>query len=266
MLIIYIYSIQNNLKQELIETDEIGVDNINKITKIGGLDISVSKINKSVAIAALVVLDFNTLNILYEKYEMVTMTQPYVPGFLAFREVEHLKKLVDELKSNQPDLVPEIFLIDGNGILHTNRFGLACHLGVLCDIPTIGCGKTVFAVDGITVNRVYYQKYKNDLKNKGDFMYLKGKSGQVWGAALQSTNYSKDPIIVSIGHKISLDTAIKIVDKATKYKVVEPVRLADINSRQLIRKYDKENYEEEYLNDKNENDYEDEDYYFSKAI
>jgi deoxyinosine 3'endonuclease (endonuclease V) len=82
------------------------------------------------------------------------MTQPYVPGFLAFREVEHLKILVEEMKLKNPGLFPDVFIVDGNGILHNNSFGLACHLGVLCDVPTIGCSKTFFYIDGITAQSV----------------------------------------------------------------------------------------------------------------
>jgi deoxyinosine 3'endonuclease (endonuclease V) len=186
------------------------------------MDISASKIDKTTAVVALVVMEVETLKIIYEKYELVKLTQPYVPGFLAFREVDHLKKLIDNLKETNPELMPQVVMIDGNGILHSNRFGLACHLGVLSDIPTIGCGKTVFAVDGITVNTVT-KLVEEKLKEKGDYVYLKGKSGSVWGAAYKSSPKAKDPVIVSHGHRICLETALKIVDKVSKFKVVEPV-------------------------------------------
>ena len=90
----------------------------------------------------------------YKDYEIVKLDLPYVPGFLAFREVPHLMKLINTLKEKRPEYIPQVILVDGNGILHQNGFGLASHLGVLADIPTIGCGKTVFNVDGMSKEKV----------------------------------------------------------------------------------------------------------------
>jgi len=85
----------------------------------------------------------------YEDYEIVELDSPYIPGFLAFREIPHLVKLIDKLKKTKPEYTPQVILVDGNGILHQNACGLASHLGVIVDIPTIGCGKTIFYVDGL---------------------------------------------------------------------------------------------------------------------
>ena len=225
---------QNELKKLLIETDQIP-DNLERIA---GMDISASKTNPDIAIVALVVCDFkNNFKVLYEKFEFVKMTQPYVPGFLAFREVDHLIKLINELKELKPELLPQVILTDGNGILHSNRFGLACHLGVLSSIPTIGCGKTVFSVDGITKYSV--KEASKGLYKGGDFIYLKGNSGSTWGAALRCTDNSIDPIIVNIGHKISLDSAINLVNICCLFRVPEPIRVADKKSRSLIKEFEK---------------------------
>jgi len=243
---------QDYLKSKLIEYDDIGfqydTESDMRFQRIAGMDISASKSDPNIAIAALVVCDVKTFEILYEKYELVIITQPYVPGFLAFREVEHLAKLIEDLKNNRPDLLPQIILIDGNGILHSNRFGLACHLGVLCDIPTIGCSKTVFSVDGIDKFKVREQSKL--LKSSGDFFCLTGNSGQTWGVALKSTEETIDPIIVSIGHKISLETSLKIVKNTTKFRVPEPIRISDKKSRHIINEYNRNNiFEvEKYLN------------------
>jgi deoxyinosine 3'endonuclease (endonuclease V) len=233
---------QDYLKSKVVENDDLGYEFENeyltKFERIAGMDISASKNNPNLAVAALVVCNAKTLEILYEKYEFVTMVQPYVPGFLAFREVDHLKKLINDLKNLHPELIPQIILLDGNGILHCNRFGLACHLGVLCDIPTIGCSKTVFSVDGIDKFKVK-NKANTLLKNPGDCFNLQGNSGQIWGAALKSTKDTTDPIIVSIGHKISLNTALKIVKDTTLYRVPEPIRISDKKSRQIVKQYEK---------------------------
>jgi deoxyinosine 3'endonuclease (endonuclease V) len=96
--------------------------------------------------------------------------------------------------------------VDGNGVLHTRNFGCASHIGVLQDIPTIGVGKTVFDIDGIHKSDV--KTLSEGLIHAGDFAYLTGNSGKQWGAALKATEDTKNPLIVSVGHKVSLNTAI----------------------------------------------------------
>ena len=112
------------------------------------MDISASKHIENIAVSALVVCDRN-LKIVYEDYKLVEMKEPYIPGFLAFKEVNHLVNLINDLKKNAPEYMPKVILVDGNGILHVKGFGLACHLGVLVVIPTIGCSKNVFNINGI---------------------------------------------------------------------------------------------------------------------
>ena len=82
------------------------------------------------------------------------MKVPYVPSFLAFREAPHLLRLYEKLKLSNKELLPQVIMFDGNGILHTKGCGLASHLGVMLDIPTIGASKTTFYVDGLTKDRV----------------------------------------------------------------------------------------------------------------
>ena len=109
------------------------------------------------------------------------------------------------------------------------------------DIPTIGCGKTIFAVDGI--NKAITDEIKEDFKannkQKGAYYLLKGKSGKIWGAGLKSGKDSNDPLIVSIGHRISIESALRIVDECSKTRVPEPIRFVDKWSRQLIGDYEK---------------------------
>ena len=83
------------------------------------------------------------------------MTIPYVPSFLAFREAPHLLKLYETLKNSESkEFLPQLIMFDGNGILHTKGCGLASHIGVMLDIPTVGSSKTSFYVDGLTKDRV----------------------------------------------------------------------------------------------------------------
>jgi deoxyinosine 3'endonuclease (endonuclease V) len=232
---------QYELKKKLIKTDDPILKNIKYI---GGVDISFQKdINKDkdepkIGISALVICDIKTLKIVYEDYKIVKIDEPYIPGFLAFREVKHFVNLIEDLKKNAPKYIPQVILVDGNGIFHNKGFGLASHLGVLVDIPTIGCGKTVFAVDGITKRKVENINYY-DLEKKGDSKALIGKSGIQWGYALKSSDeYYDDPMIISIGHKISNETALKIVKKTIVHRVPQPIRFSDKISRRLISEYE----------------------------
>ena len=162
---------QDDLKKKLIKTDfyNFNLDNTNnnnitELKYIAGMDISASKKNPNIAVSALTICDRN-LKIVYEDYKIVKMDEPYIPGFLAFREVNHLVDLINDLKKNHPEYIPQVILVDGNGILHVKGFGLACHLGVLVDIPTIGCSKNVFNIDGIT--KIKVKEISNKYLNKG---------------------------------------------------------------------------------------------------
>ena len=235
---------QDSLKQKLIKTDfyNFNLDNNNnnnnttELKYIAGMDISAIKHNPNIAVSALVICDRN-LKIVYEDYKLVKMDEPYIPGFLAFREVKHLVNLINDLKTNHPEYIPQVILVDGNGILHTKGFGLASHLGVLIDLPTIGCSKNVFNVDGI--NKIKVKEIANKFLNKGgDYYPLIGDSGEQWGWAYRSNDESKNPMIISLGHKISNETALKIVKISTIHRIPQPIRYSDKISRRLIAEYE----------------------------
>lgn len=163
------------------------------------------------------------MKILYEDHEVETVDYPYVPGFLAFKEVPVYTILFDRLKQKRAELWPDLLMVDGNGILHTRNFGCASHIGVLQDLPSIGVGKTVFYIDGLTKSAV--KAKSSSLQKGGEYCFLTGESGKNWGAALRATDDSSNPIIISVGHRVCLDTAIACV-KATlfKYRIPEPIR------------------------------------------
>ena len=203
---------------------------------IAGMDISASKNIPNIAVSALVVCD-KELKVVYEDYKLVKMNEPYVPGFLAFREVNHLVDLINDLKKNEPQFTPQVILVDGNGILHVRGFGLACHLGVLVDIPTIGCSKNVFNVDGINKKKVRELSKKSLIKG-GDAVALIGDSCTHYGYAFKSNDEVINPMIISAGHKLSNDTALKIVKKSIVHRVPQPIRISDKISRRLIENYE----------------------------
>ena len=235
---------QDELKTKLILTDffkfklddEPNDKESIELKYIAGVDISASKHIPNVAVSALVVCD-KELKVVYEDYKVVKMNEPYVPGFLAFREVNHLVDLINDLKKNAPEFTPQVILVDGNGILHVKGFGLACHLGVLVDIPTIGCSKNVFNVDGINKKKVKELSKKSLIKG-GDAVELIGDSGTQWGYAFKSNDEVINPMIISAGYKISNDTALKIVKKSIVHRVPQPIRLSDKVSRRLIENYE----------------------------
>ncbi|MED6131339.1 hypothetical protein PIB30_008986 [Stylosanthes scabra] len=202
---------------------------------VGGVDISFSKDEASMACGTLVVLDLRTLQVVYEDFSFVNIQVPYVPGFLAFREAPILLEILEKMKKSGSSFYPQLLMVDGNGILHPRGFGLACHLGVEANLPTIGIGKNLHHVDGLNQSRVreLLEAGENSCK---DFINLVGCSGHIWGAAMRSTQGSIKPIFISIGHRISLQTAIKLVQMTCKYRVPEPIRQADIRSRDYIRK------------------------------
>jgi len=234
---------QSFLKSRMILTDDD--DLLENMKLIGGVDISFPTDKEDLvhACVCLVVLSYPELKVKYKKCKMVHLTSIYIPGYLAFREVEPIQLLCEELLLKDKSLYPDIIFVDGNGILHQTKFGLACHLGVVLNIPTVGVAKKLFHVDGLEKNEKIKSSFKSVLLQKGDTYNLKGLSGFVYGKALRSTAQSSNPIFVSIGNKITLDTAVHLVDKCCKYRVPEPVRLADQYSREHIRLY----YEEHTL-------------------
>ncbi|KAF9599816.1 hypothetical protein IFM89_001762 [Coptis chinensis] len=208
-----------------------------KLKYVGGVDLSFSKEDPSIACGALIVVDLNNdMNIVYEDFSVVKLQIPYIPGFLGFREAPVLVKLLEKMKSEAHPFYPQLLMVDGNGILHPQGFGLACHLGVLSGLPTIGIGKNLHHVDGLTQSGVR-QSLEAEENSTRDLIILTGHSGHTLGAAMRSTHDSLKPIFISTGHRVSLDTAIKIVEMTCKYRIPEPIRQADIRSRAFLQKH-----------------------------
>ena len=201
---------------------------------VGGVDISFVKNDAVNACAALIILSYPDLEVVYEDLQMIQLTAPYVAGFLAFREAPFLVDMVNTIREQRPEVLPQVIMVDGNGILHPKGFGLACQLGVIVDIPCLGVAKTLFHVDGIENNKEHKDKIAL-LEKGGDTFPLVTNCGKTLGMALRSCNSTKNPVYVSPGHKISMDTAVDIVRKCCNFRVPEPTRQADIRSREYLR-------------------------------
>ncbi len=167
-------------------------------------------------IGAACVFSFPDLKLLEEKWAVRKTTFPYIPGFLSFREatviIGALKKL-----TNRPDVV----LADGQGIAHPRRMGLASHLGILMDLPAIGCAKSRLVGD-----------YQEPGPQKGDWSPLQ-IGEEIVGAVLRSRKGVK-PLFVSPGHKINLADALSVTLQSTRrYRLPEPLRRADRLSKRI---------------------------------
>ena len=190
---------------------------LNKIKYIAGIDVSTTKAEDT-GFAAVVVLSYPELKIVEVSYSKKRIPFPYIPGLLSFRETPIVAKALEKLR-----IEPDIVFIDGQGIAHPRRFGIASHIGVLLDKPTIGVAKTRLIGD-----------YEEPEEKAGSFSFLYDKE-EIIGAVLR-TKDNVNPVFVSIGHKISLDEAIKLTLSTTKgYRIPEPTRLAHIEVNKIRR-------------------------------
>ncbi len=193
-----------------------------KIKLIGGCDLTFIDPyrNPTVGIGAFVILEFPSLKVVEKIYDTMEVKVPYVPGFLAFREVPLLVKTYLKLK-NKPDLV----VVDGHGIAHPRRLGIATHFGIVMNVPTIGCAK-----------KILYGKVKEPCKKVGcSSPIVDPKTKEILGYAVRMRERVK-PVFVSPGNLITPEESLEIVLKLGRgYKLPEPTRLAH-NYLQIVRK------------------------------
>lgn len=161
----------------------------------------------------------------------VTITEPYIAGYLAFREVNHyVDTYYALLEKIGPDEAPNLIMVDGNGILHPKQFGLASHLGVLLNKPTMGAAKALHHVDGLDKKTVRAQ-----LEASGEnCLELVGQSGTHYGYAMKGRN-NTNPVYLSPGHLVSLSSVKAVGESAICTREPEPTRMADRLSREWIR-------------------------------
>jgi len=177
---------------------------------IAGVDIS-SPNAQGVAIGAIVVLVYPQLTVVEAKVAKQRIDFPYVPGLLSFRESPLILAACQKLTTT-PDLV----LVDGQGIAHPRRIGLASHLGLLLNAPTIGCAKSILCGRHEPVGAA-----------PGSFAEIRD-NGEIIGAALR-TKLETKPVYISIGHKVDLSSAISWVMECCRgYRLPEPTRLAHL--------------------------------------
>ncbi|NXK48254.1 ENDOV Endonuclease, partial [Chauna torquata] len=194
------------------------------LQRVGGVDLSYVKGDDSSACASLVVLSYPGLEVLYEDCQMVAVSAPYVAGFLAFREVPFLVEAVQRLQQEKPRLKPQVWHISFYSALLLAGFGVACHLGVLTDLPCIGVAKNLLQVDGLVRDELHREQIRS-LQREGDTFPLTGTSGRVLGmVSYRDYNNSSKPLYISVGHRVCLETAVRLVKSCCRYRIPEPIR------------------------------------------
>ncbi|RMH71070.1 MAG: deoxyribonuclease V [Gemmatimonadetes bacterium] len=196
-------ALQNELVKKLVFTDLP----LESIQWVAGADVA---FHHDEAFAAVILLHFPELECVQECYARVRVRFPYVPGFLSFREGEVLLKAFAQLEHT-----PDVILFDGHGIAHPRRLGLAAHLGVLLDSPTIGCAKSRLV-----------GSYILPALEKGATSNLMDQNEVIGKVVRTRTNVR--PLFISPGHRMSLTSAVKISLACTsRYRLPEPTRQAD---------------------------------------
>lgn len=196
-------ALQKELRETVIARDDFG-----EVTRVAGVDCGFEE-KGAIIRAAVAVLDFPSLKLVDQAVARRPSSFPYIPGLLSFREIPALLAALDML-NNAPDLI----LVDGQGLAHPRRFGIACHLGVLTGIPTIGAAKSrltgTFEDPGI---------------ERGNWTPLLDKE-EIIGAVLRTRRGTR-PLFVSLGHRVGLESAKEWVLRCTpRYRLPETTRLA----------------------------------------
>jgi deoxyribonuclease V len=192
-------AVQRRLASKVIqETSE------RKLRWVAGLDAAFSPEGQS-CIAAVALWDLREQEVAIRR-----LTFPYIPGLLSFREAPALLAALRKLKRT-----PDLLMCDGQGLAHPRRFGIACHVGVICQLPAVGCAKSRLV-----------GTHTEPLEKRGSFVPLSDQGEEIGEVVRTQTGVK--PIYVSVGHKIGLRTARQIVlECALKYRLPEPTRLAD---------------------------------------
>ncbi len=213
--------IQNSLRDKINLSDRMDKS---EIKTVAGVDLAYWKNtdNEEYAVCCIVVIDFITHEVIEKKQYSGKIEVPYMPGFLAFRELPLVLKTAEMLENK-----PDIYMFDGNGCLHPRNMGIATHASFRLDTPAIGVAKTYF--------RINNTDYTEPDLNAGSFTDIV-IDGKVYGRALRTHNNVK-PVFVSAGNYITLDTsteiALTLTDKQSHIPI--PTRLADLETHEARR-------------------------------
>lgn len=208
------------IQRSLRERIEISPLYLSEVKYVAGADVSFSKYSDDIY-AAVVVLNYPELKVIERKTAMAKATFPYIPGFLTFREGPALVAAFLKIR-----VEPDVIIFDGQGIAHPRGFGIASHMGVLLDKPSVGCAKSLLV-----------GKYGGPGGKRGSTSPLLNKSGKVIGVVLR-TRDNVSPVFVSIGNKIDLKGSVEVVlSCAPRYRLPEPTRKAHALSNEFRKEH-----------------------------
>lgn len=189
---------------------------LTEVDSVAGVDVSMEK-HGSTVFAAVVVLSWPFLKVIEMATHVAEAAFPYVPGLLAFREIPPLLQCFAALERT-----PSVVLTDGHGIAHPRGMGIASHLGLFLNVPTVGCAKTVLS-----------GTYEEPAPERGSVAPLVDKEGSEIGRVVRTKRKVK-PVFVSVGHLIDLDSSAELVLAcSTKYRLPEPTRQAHIHANRM---------------------------------
>ncbi len=194
--------IQQKLRQEVVQFDQVG-----DVRLIAGVDVAFDN-NDNVASAAVAVLSLPKLELCETAVASLPLRFPYMPGLLSFRETPAVLDAIARLRQ-----LPDLLLCDSHGVAHPRRFGMACHVGILSGIPSIGVAKTLLV-----------GSYCDLSPERGSWIPLV-EAGETIGAVVRTRRGVK-PVYVSVGDGVTLKTAIDYVLRCSRYRLPEPSRWA----------------------------------------
>ena len=197
-------ALQRRLAKQLISDRPLALD---MLQTVAGVDVSVKE---GISRAAIVILSFPALEVLEACTAAIPTPFPYIPGLLSFREGEVILAAYEKLQHT-----PDVLIFDGQGQAHPRRLGIAAHIGLWLERPTVGCGKSRLT-----------GWHEEPGQEKGDFEPLYARNGDVIGVVLRTRTGVK-PVYVSPGHLCDLDSARRLIMACvTRYRLPEPIRQA----------------------------------------
>jgi endonuclease V len=238
--------IQKELADKVIKHNQNWITEGNPLKYVGAIDIRFTKGTSGYACIGLAVFDISENNLIsvYKKMEIVTIDIEYQPGYLASRYLKYYQNMLETLKKEKSQLFPQLLFVRDAGILHQNRCGMASHIGILCDVPTIGVQERLLLGPNLSKSmRVkvsdnyegrYNKAFVSEDREIGEYSEIVDADDNVLGVAIRIADDSKRPTFVSIGHRVSLDTAIDTVLDLSIGRVPEPIRIVRSCCKQYL--------------------------------
>lgn len=213
---------QIELEKRIVRTNTV---DLGQLETVAGVDLAYwKKDGEEYAVCCIVVIDYDTFEVLEKVYCKDIVSVPYIPGCLAFREIP---LFIDTYK--QIKITPDVIFFDGNGYLHPRHMGLATHAGILIRKPTVGIAKSYYKIADVD--------FDMPQNKEGAFTDIK-IDGEIYGRVLR-THVNVKPIFLSIGNAVGLDTAMEMTNHLTTKEghIPLPTRLADIMTHEKRKEY-----------------------------